>query len=125
MASTRTGRIMLREDGCVEARLHPGVEQTLGDAEANLTLAVEVCGGRRRPLLVDISQCLPLEPEVRHFYTGKILVDSFLALALLVEVTPFGRMMGNVYLRVARAGIPTQLFVDEAAAFEWLQRFLK
>jgi hypothetical protein len=28
--------------------------------------------------------------------------------------------MGNVYLRVARPGIPTQLFSDEARALEWL-----
>ena len=29
-------------------------------------------------------------------------------------------MMGNVYLRIARPGIPTQLFTDEQRAVEWL-----
>ena len=28
--------------------------------------------------------------------------------------------MGNVYLRIARPGIPTQLFTDERRALEWL-----
>ena len=30
-------------------------------------------------------------------------------------------MMGNVYLRIARPGIPTQLFAEEKAALEWLR----
>jgi hypothetical protein len=29
-------------------------------------------------------------------------------------------MMGNVYLRVARPGIPAQLFLDEPRAIGWL-----
>ncbi len=42
---------------------------------------------------------------------------------------PFGKqrvaagrswMVGNVYLRIARPGIPTQLFDDESRAAEWL-----
>jgi hypothetical protein len=41
-------------------------------------------------------------------------------MALLNEASPFGRIMGNVYLRIARPGIPTMLFSDEAAAVEWL-----
>jgi hypothetical protein len=47
-------------------------------------------------------------------------VDSFSVLALLVESSFLGRMIGNVYLRVARPGIPTQLFTDESRALEWL-----
>jgi hypothetical protein len=30
-------------------------------------------------------------------------------------------MMGNVYVRIAKPGIPTQLFADEAAAMAWLR----
>jgi len=39
----------------------------------------------------------------------------------LIEATPFGRMMGNVYLRVARPGVPTRLFGDERLALGWLK----
>jgi hypothetical protein len=52
------------------------------------------------------------------------LVERFSALALLVEGSPFGRMMGNVYLRIARPGIPTQLFAEEAQARKWLTDYL-
>ena len=39
---------------------------------------------------------------------------------LLVEASPMGTMMGNVYLRVARLGIPTKLFTSEPEAMQWL-----
>ena len=95
--------------------------ESLEDAQENMTLVISACDGQRRLLLVDISRCVPLEPEVRHFFTGEVLVQSFRALAMLVEASPFGRMMGNVYLRVARPGIPTKLFHDEQEALRWLR----
>jgi hypothetical protein len=118
-----TADIALHESGIVVTRVRAGARQSLGDARDNLDAAIAVAGGRRRPLLVDISRCEPLAPEVRHFYSGQRLVDAFSALALLIEASPFGRMMGNIYLRVARLGVPTRLFTDEDAAFEWLRGF--
>jgi len=124
LTRSRTAEITLQADGCVTTRIHEGVRQSESDARDNLTCTILACGGQRRPLLVDISRCLPLDPEVRHFYTGEKLVESFLALALVVEATAFGRMMGNVYIRVARPGIPTRLFADESSALAWLSTFL-
>ena len=77
-----------------------------------------VKGGR--PVLIDIRTSRPLDADARHHYSGQALVDAFSALALLVESSPFGRMVGNVYLRIARPGIPTQLFTEERRALEWL-----
>jgi hypothetical protein len=116
-----TAEIVMLPDGIIVIRIDPRVKQTLDQARENLALTSAACGGRRRPLLVDISQCEPLEPEVRHFFTGEVLVESFRALGLLVEATPFGRMMGNIYLRVAGAGIPTRLFSDEKEALAWIR----
>jgi hypothetical protein len=124
VTATSTAEVELRPDGIVLTRIKRGVQQSLDDARENLMASVAATGGQKRPLLVDISSCLPLEPAVRHYYTGKLLVDSFSALGLLIEASPFGRMMGNVYLRVARPGIPTRLFADEPSAFDWLQSHL-
>jgi len=125
MQETRTARVELRDDGIVVTRIHAGAAQTLEDARANLAASIAATDGTQRPLLVDISRCLPLEPQVRHYYTGKLLTDGFNALALLIEASPFGRMMGNVYLRVARPGVPTKLFADETRALGWLRGFLR
>jgi hypothetical protein len=125
MRRTETAEIALLPTGVVLTRIDAGAAQTLDNARDNLHGSIAECQGQKRPLLVDISRCQPLPPEVRHFYSGKLLTDSFLALGLLIEASPFGRMMGNVYLRVARPGIPTRLFSDEEDALGWLRDFAR
>jgi hypothetical protein len=120
MSETRTARIELTAEGLVIVRIRDGAHQSLEDAKANLAAAISETGNRRRPLLIDIRTAQPLEADVRHHYSGQVLVERFSALALLVDASPLGRMMGNVYLRIAQPGIPTQLFSDEPGAVEWL-----
>jgi hypothetical protein len=117
----RTADISLRSDGIVVVRVHPGVRQTVDNANANLSGAIDARGGERRPVLVDISQSDPLDAEVRRRYAGPSLAVAFTAVGLLVEASPFGHMIGNIYLRIAQLGIPFRLFVDEEAALAWLR----
>jgi hypothetical protein len=120
MPETDTALINLNADGVVIVKIRDDASQTLADAQANLAMAVSETAGRRRPLLVDIRTARPLDADARHHYSGQTLADGFLALALLVDNSPLGRMIGNVYLRVARPGIPTRLFSDPSEALEWL-----
>jgi hypothetical protein len=123
MRETATARISLNDDGLVSVRIRDGAYQSLADAKENLSGAVAATEGERRPLLIDIRTAQPLDADARHHYSGQILVEHFSALALLIGGSPLGRMMGNVYLRVARPGIPTQLFADEERAREWLSAY--
>jgi hypothetical protein len=123
MPDTRTARIALNDQGLLIVRVNDGAEQSLDDAKENLDAAVVETKGSRRPLLIDIRTAKPLDADARHHYSGLTLVERFSALALLVEGSPFGRMMGNVYLRIARPGIPTQLFAEEAQARKWLMDY--
>jgi len=123
MPETKTARIDLNGDGLLIVRINDGAYQALDDAKENLAAAVAETGGTRRPLLIDIRRAQPLDADARHHYSGQTLVERFSALALLIDASPFGRMMGNVYLRVARPGIPTQLFADEARALKWLNDY--
>jgi hypothetical protein len=125
MIETRTARVSLHEDWCVITEVREECVQTVTDARDNLDAAVKMCGSTRRPLLVDITRARPLEPEVRHFYTGEQLVEAFHALGLVVEASPFGKVMGNIYFRIARPGIATKLFTSRDAAFEWLRGFAR
>jgi hypothetical protein len=120
MADTATAHITL-DDGVLLVRIREGAHQRPADARENLSLASSATQGVRRPLLIDITKSQPLDAETRHVYSGQPFVEGFMALALLIEDTPLGRMMGNVFLRVARPGIPTQLFTSEASAIEWLR----
>ena len=124
MPDTRTAVINLRDDGVVVVRIRDGARQSLDDARANLATAVSESAGRRRALLIDMRGAQPLDAHVRHHYSGRAVSDSFSAMALLIEGSPFGQMMGNLYLRVARLDMPTQLFTDESRAVEWLKRYI-
>src|SRR5262245_63388577 len=123
MRETATAQIALGDDGVVSVRVRPGATQSLADARENLGSALALREGVRRPLLVDIRKAAPLDAEVRHYYSGQVLVEGFSALGLLVEASALGRMMGNVYFRVARPGIPARLFTDESQAVVWLREY--
>jgi hypothetical protein len=120
MQETRSATVELLE-GLLVVRIRPGVQQTLEDARANIDACHEQANGQRPGLLLDIRKAVPLDPPVRHFYTGSVVVDACSALALLVETSPLGRIMGNVYLRVANPGVPTQVFDREPKAVAWLR----
>ncbi len=107
----------------VIVRVRSGARQSMTDASENLATAIAQTGGRRRPLLVDIRSAQPLAADVRRQYSGRAVVEAFTALALIVEASPLGRMMGNVYFSVARLDMPTKLFVEESQALEWLKDF--
>jgi len=124
MRETATARIGLGDDGVLVVRIRDDARQLAKDALENLDAAMAETQGRRRPLLVDITRAQPLDAEARHLYSGRTLVAGFTALALVVEGSPFGLMMGNVYFRVARPGIPARLFTDEGRAREWLKGHL-
>jgi hypothetical protein len=120
MRATETALVELGADGVLSVRVRTAAAQSVANAKENLSAALEMAAGHRRPLLVDISEALPLDAEVRHYYSGQVLVDGFTALAMVVHASPLGRMMGNVYLRVARPGIPTRLFTEADMARAWL-----
>lgn len=123
MVETRTALIHLTDYGIVIARIKKDVLQTLDDATQNLTGAIQETGGRRRPLLIDIRQAIPLEDDVRRHYSGPLVAENFTALGLVVDDGPFGRMMGNLYFRVADLEIATRLFPTEGEAIAWLLEF--
>ncbi|HUR19943.1 MAG TPA: hypothetical protein VMZ90_03990 [Vicinamibacterales bacterium] len=120
MRQTPTAVVELNGDRIVTVRVRAGAAQSVSDAEKNLSAALELRNGERRPILVDIRDAVPLEADVRRYYSGQVLV-GFTCLALLIKANPLGRMIGNIYLRIANTGIPTRLFTDESAALQWLR----
>lgn len=122
---TRTARVERLVLGIVAVRIDREAVQGVADAAENIAAAVKLGQPGLKPLLVDIRGCRPLEAGTRHFYSGKILNDSFLALCMLLDLSPLGQMMGNLYLRVAKPGIPTHLSMSESEALAWLAKHLE
>lgn len=117
-APTRTAVVRLIDGGTIYIGIQPGLVQTVADADENIRTAIELAG-HRAPAIVDIRNGEPLSAETRHFYSGKRVTEAFSALGLLVDESPLGRTMANVYFRVVRLPIPIRLFTDEAAALAW------
>jgi hypothetical protein len=119
---TRTGTVELLPTGVTVLRLLPHEAQTLDDARENVASAVKIGMPWMRPLLLDLRHAPPLEADVRRFYGGAVSGVSFLALGLLVEESPVGRMTGGLYLpRAEEAGVPARCSSDEAEALRWLE----
>lgn len=116
---TRTARVEKTSEGVVVTRILPGVQQSISDAVANIAASAAACGGKRAPIVVDLREAVPLDAETRHYYSGKQLTDYFSSLAILVPAGAFGKMLGNLYLRVANPGIPSRLFNSEEDALHW------
>ena len=95
--------------------------QTVDDARENLAACAQLAAPDRKPLFVDIRAARPLLPEVRQQYMGERFSPHFAAMGLLVRGNPLGITMGNVYLKLARPGIPTRIFVEERRGLEWLR----
>jgi len=117
--NTRTALVERTSEGIVITRILAEVQQNLNDAMENISVSAEACGSQRAPIVVDLRKAMPLDAETRHYYTGKQLTDSFTSVAILVTAGAFGKMMGNLYLRVANPGIPSRLFDSEAEAVRW------
>ena len=120
MRETATAHIALGDDGVVSVRVRPGAQQSMTDARENLGSALALREGVRRPLLVDIRKAAPLAADVRRMYSGRNIAEAFTALALLIDTSPLGRTMGNVYFSVARLPMPMKMFAEESKALEWL-----
>lgn len=120
MVTTATAVAQARADGIIAIRINQGAKQSLADAQENVASLRNLAAGRRAPALIDMSGALPLDPEVRHYYADPKIADAVSAIALVVAASPLGRMMGNVYMRMARTGVPMRLFPDEPSAVAWL-----
>lgn len=100
------------------------MRQDLNDAVENLSAAIQASDGALRPLLIDIRQSELLDPAARRHYATQPLDAHFTALALLLATSPFGVMMGNVYMKMARHSVPMRLFAEEPQARAWLIKTL-
>ena len=120
MHETRTAVVAVNGDGIIVVRIRAGERQSLADAEQNLAAALGARNGKPCPLLVDISEAMPLDADVRRYYSGPVL-QGFTAIALVIDASPLGRMIGNVYLRIANTVIPTRLFTNHDSAVAWLR----
>lgn len=118
--STRTCTLWL--DRFVRGRFHQGAEVTAADARENLEATARLCGGRVRPVLVDLRGIRSQSAEARALFAGPEGTAVSSAVALVIG-SVLSRVLGNFYLGFNRPEVPTRLFTSVAEAEVWLAGF--
>ncbi|HEY0733875.1 MAG TPA: STAS/SEC14 domain-containing protein [Herpetosiphonaceae bacterium] len=98
------------------------MKETKEDAQESLRAALQVSGGKRRPVLVDLRKMQAQERDAREIYRGPETAQFASAAALLVE-SRISKLIANFFMAIVRAQIVIKIFTDEAEAVEWLQDF--
>ncbi|MGC4087181.1 MAG: hypothetical protein QM756_04615 [Polyangiaceae bacterium] len=89
---------------------------------ANVDAIRRVAGGKRRPILIDMSLPAPQTVEARAHYTSPSTGEIARAVAVVTPST-LGRVIANFLLGLSPPFVPMKLFPTRVAAEDWLRTF--
>ena len=116
----RTQFIWRDGDGIIRVKIKPHIDLNLADAQEALRAIDGLCEGRKRPVLVDITEIKSMDREARVFFAGPETAQVESAAALVVR-SPLTRAIGNFFMGLNKPLFPTRLFTSEAEALSWLK----
>ena len=117
---TETLSLQLRKDGILYLISRPGPPQSVEDARENLAIARKLAGGTRVPILLDIRNTGTLSRDARAVYVGQDGVNTVSGLAIVAD-NAFSRVVGSIFIRLAKTKYPVKLFGDDESAISWLE----
>jgi hypothetical protein len=120
---TRTSEVWVDDAGVLHGCEAPGTETSLDDAKELIAALRKASGGKRRPLVMDISESKSVTRDARAYLAGDEMERSTVAIALVVR-SALARALGNFTLKFNRPHFPVRLFQSEADAQSWAQTFL-
>lgn len=112
--------ITLDEDGILRLRMVHGTVIDLDLAKRIVARASELSAGTPRPMLVHGDDTKNMNREARRYFAN---TPGPAAQAIVVN-SPIGRMIASAYTGLSKQNLPTQTFVSEEEAVEWLKTFL-
>jgi hypothetical protein len=113
--------IRLGEDGIARMVWAPHSDITLDLARACDAALVQLCGGQRGPLLVELDNVRSVDRDARTYFASSSTVTA----VAMVGRSPLAVAIGNFFIRLAHPVNPTGLFSTEAEAVDWLKGFIK
>lgn len=119
---TTTSRTMLGEDGIVRVRMIPGTRETLETAQENIAAFLELCAGKKLPVLIDLTDTLGASQEARRLYSGDD-VSRYTAATAMIVSSPVTKVMASFFLKLNRPRRILRLFTSEPEAIEWLRQY--
>jgi hypothetical protein len=97
---------------------------TLDQAKKIVDLRLNLIGDNSYPIMVDGRKVSSLDKESRNYFARPEAMQGVKAGAILIDST-FNRFLGNFFLKVTykKEKLPTMIFTDKKAAFDWLNKF--
>lgn len=116
--STEMADFWLGEDGIMRKILHKGAKESFDSAKDGMKIMLDLSGGIKRPLLIDMRGMKSFAIEARRYYAEEC-PKYFSVIALLVG-SRLTKTIGNFFLKVNRPAADIEIFTDENRALEWL-----
>ena len=122
---TRNARIWLDKEGIIRFMYLPESEDTLEDAEENVTAIEKIGAGKKKPIFIDPGTHKSMSRESRIYYMKN---TPLLGTACGVKATsPFQRVL-SIFMSVLnktfnKDGFPMKFFKSEQEAIIWLKKF--
>ncbi len=97
---------------------------TLDQARQIVDLRLKLIGDNSYPIMVDGRKVSSLDKESRNYFACPEAMKGVKAGAILIDST-FNKFLGNFFLKVTykKKKLPTMIFTDKKAAFDWLNKF--
>jgi hypothetical protein len=124
ITTTRTARLMIRDDGITLVTTNQSTREELADAKENVTAISAMNHGKPAPVLVDMRYTQGIDRETRNYYSSQDGLLATKALALLVQ-SPITQLMANIFISLDQPPVPTRLFTSEDAAVAWLKTYVQ
>lgn len=112
------------EDGIARTKVKKGSEVKLEHAQENSVVVNSFYIDKKFPLLIDARGIKSMEREARTFFTTNGRNTHTLAFGIIID-SSVSKAVGNFFMAISKPRVPTRLFLNEAAALEWLQEFNK
>ncbi|PCH67258.1 MAG: hypothetical protein COC01_06260 [Bacteroidetes bacterium] len=110
------------EDG-IYILIHKADKTTsLETVQDHLRLHIELSGGKKMPLFIDMTGQIGASPEAREFGNSDEIKQTYSAIGLLVG-SVFNRVLGSLFMTINKPPYPVKMFATKEEAMEWLQQF--
>ena len=119
VVTLRCGRFW-KQDGILYGVSGDGVTASAEDAREQFDHQRPMLEGKALPFLMDIRKARGISREARSMFASAEAAQIFAATALLIG-SPLSRALGNFFLGLNKAQMPTRLFTDETEALAWLR----
>lgn len=121
----KTATLYVDESGILWVRYQKDVDMKPEDAKRHIEAVVQLCGGKKRPFLIDTRDArgtYSLE-AMRKLAKDPEIVRIRKAQAIIIDSLP-NRLLANFYVKFHKPANPIKIFEKENEALQWLKQFL-